>query len=158
MISEGLVFALLGAALATALAGAGSAIGVAIAGKAGNGVISEKPDLFGRVLILQALPGTQGIYGFLVAVLILVKTGLLGGQAADLTPEVGMGLLYAALPIAIGGLVSGIWQGKAAAAAIHMVAKQPSMSARGMTMTAIVETYAILALLVSILMWVSIPV
>ncbi len=154
----GVVYAILGAAIATALAGAGSAIGVAIAAKAGNGVISEKPDLFGRVLILQALPGTQGIYGFLVAVLILSKIGLLGGGALALTPAVGLGFLYASLPIAIGGLVSGIFQGKAAAAAIHMVAKQPNLSARGMTMTAIVETYAILALLVSILMWVSIPV
>ncbi|MGI6787114.1 MAG: V-type ATP synthase subunit K [Acholeplasmataceae bacterium] len=158
MITEGLVFALLGAALATALAGAGSAIGVAIAGKAGNGVISEKPELFGRVLILQALPGTQGIYGFLMSVLILAKIGILGGNAIPLDEELGRAFLYAALPIAIGGLVSAIYQGKAAASAIHMVAKQPTLTARGMTMTAIVETYAILSLLVSILMWVSIPV
>ena len=87
-----------------------------------------------------------------MAVLILSKIGLLGGGALALTPAVGLGFLYASLPIAIGGLVSGIFQGKAAAAAIHMVAKQPNLSARGMTMTAIVETYAILALLVSILM------
>ena len=157
-MEPGVVFALLGAAIATALAGAGSAIGVAIAARAGNGVISEKPDLFGRVLILQALPGTQGIYGFLMAVLILSKIGILGGTAAALTPQIGMAFLYASLPIAIGGLISGIFQGKAAASAIHMVAKQPNLTARGMTMTAIVETYAILALLVSILMWVSIPV
>src|SRR5690554_944483 len=157
-MTTGLVYALIGAALAAGLAGVGSAVGVSLGGKAAAGVISEKPDLFGRVLILQALPGTQGIYGFLVAVLILSKIGLLGGGALALTPAVGLGFLYASLPIAIGGLVSGIFQGKAAAAAIHMVAKQPNLSARGMTMTAIVETYAILALLVSILMWVSIPV
>lgn len=157
-MTTGLVFALLGAAIATALAGAGSAIGVAIGAKAGNGVISEKPELFGRVLILQALPGTQGIYGFLMSVLILSKTGILGGTAAALDSATGLALLYASLPIAIGGLVSAIFQGKAAASAIHMVSKQPTLSARGMTMTAIVETYAILSLLVSILMWVSIPV
>ena len=86
----GLVMALLGAAIA-ASAGIGSAMGVAIAGKAGNGVLSEKPELFGKVLVLQAMPGTQGIYGFLVAVLILVKIGLLGGSAANLsaTQEIG---------------------------------------------------------------------
>ena len=151
----GLGYALLGAGLATGLAGAGSAIGVAIAARAGNGVISEKPELFGKALILQALPGTQGIYGFLMAVLILVSAGVLGG-GASIDVARGMALMWSALPIAIGGLVSGIFQGKAAASAIHMVAKQPDMVARGMTMTAIVETYAILALLVSILMWVSV--
>lgn len=108
----GVVYAILGAAIATALAGAGSAIGVAVAAKAGNGVISEKPELFGRVLILQALPGTQGIYGFLMAVLILSKIGLLGGAGATLTAGTGLAFLYASLPIAIGGLVSGIFQGR----------------------------------------------
>src|SRR5690554_7641804 len=67
---DGLTWALMGAALAVGLAGIGSAMGVAIAGKAATGVLSEKPDLFGKVLVLQALPGTQGIYGFLMAVLI----------------------------------------------------------------------------------------
>ena len=157
-MTTGLVFALLGVALATALAGSGSAIGVAIASKAGAGVLSEKPELFGRVLVLQALSGTQGIYGFLVSVLILVKIGLLGGNPIAISNEVGMALLYASIPIAIGGLVSAIWQGKASAAAIHMVAKRPDQVARGMTMVAVVETYAILSLLVSILMWISIPV
>jgi len=157
-MTPGLIFALLGAALAVALAGSGSAIGVAIAGKAGSGVISEKPELFGRVLILQVLPGTQGLYGFLLSVLILVSTGVLAGNPAALSEETGMAFLYASLPIAIGGLVSAIYQGKAAAAAIHMIAKQPTMTGRGMTMTALVETYAILSLLVSILMWVRIPV
>ena len=72
-MTTGLVYALIGAALAAGLAGVGSAVGVSLGGKAAAGVISEKPELFGRVLILQALPGTQGIYGFLVAVLITVS-------------------------------------------------------------------------------------
>lgn len=157
-MSIGLVWALIGAALAAGFAGVGSAIGVAIAGKAAAGVISEKPELFGRVLILQALPGTQGIYGFLVAVLILVKIGMLGGSPVDLSLDAGLGFFAAGLPIAIGGLISGIYQGKMSAASITMTAKKPSLSARGITMTAIVETYAILALLVSVLMYVAVPV
>lgn len=157
-MTTGLVFALIGAGLAAALAGIGSAIGVALGGKAAAGVISEKPELFGRVLILQALPGTQGIYGFLVAILIMAKVGMIGGSPIALTSAQGLGLLAAALPIALGGLASGIYQGKMAAAAIAMTAKKPTMSARGMTMTAIVETYAILALLVSVLMYVAVAV
>ncbi len=157
-MTTGLVWALIGAGLAAGLAGVGSAIGVAVAGKAGAGVISEKPELFGRVLILQALPGTQGIYGFLIAILIMAKIGMVGGAPLLITKEAGLGLFAASLPIAIGGLFSGIYQGKMAAASISMTAKKPTMSVRGMTMTAIVETYAILALLVSVLMYVAVVV
>ncbi|MEG2083827.1 MAG: permease, partial [Oscillospiraceae bacterium] len=58
----------------------------------------------------------------------------------------------ACMPIALGGLFSAIYQGNTAVAAIHMTAKQPEASAKGITMTALVETYAILALLTSILL------
>lgn len=153
---SGLHIALIGIFLATGLAGAGSAIGVAIASQAGTGVLSEKPDLFGRVLILQALPGTQGIYGFLVSILLLQRIGLLGGTLEDVSKPEGWKYFAAAMPIAIVGLISGIYQGKAAAGAIMMTSKKPQMSASGMTMTALVETYAILALLVSILLYVAI--
>jgi V/A-type H+-transporting ATPase subunit K len=150
-MSFGLLLAIIGAALAAILAGLGSVFGVQIAGKAATGVVSEKPDLFGKLLVLQALPGTQGIYGFLVAVLVLVRTGLLGGGAVALTPEVGWAFFGACMPIAIVGLISAIYQGKMAAYSILMTAKQPDASVKGMTMTALVETYAILALLISIL-------
>ena len=63
----GLVYSLLGAAVAVFLAGAGSALGVGIAGQAAAGVVTEDPSKFAKVLVLQLLPGTQGIYGLLVA-------------------------------------------------------------------------------------------
>lgn len=154
---DGLTWALMGAALAVGLAGIGSAMGVAIAGKAATGVLSEKPDLFGKVLVLQALPGTQGIYGFLMAVLMLVSMGWLDGAPKALTEAQGQMYFAAALPIALVGLVSGIYQGKMAASSILMTGKRPEISTRGITMTALVETYAILALLVSILMWTALP-
>lgn len=157
-MTKGLVLSIIGAALAAGLAGIGSAIGVSIAGRSANGVLAEKPDLFGRVLVLQALPGTQGIYGFLFGVLVLQKIGLLGGGAIALTDWQGWALFGASLPIAIVGLLSGIAQGKVAATSILMTGKKPELMTRGMTMTAIVETYAILALLVSILMWSTIAV
>ena len=148
----GLGYALLGAALAAILAGIGSAIGVGISGQASAGVVSENPDLFGKLLVIEALPGTQGIYGFLTAILVMIRVGLLGGSPVDLTVEKGMEFFFACLPIAIVGLLSAIYQGKVAVSAIHMTAKQPDASARGITMTALVETYAILALLISVLL------
>jgi len=157
-MTYGLVLSLIGAALAAALAGIGSAIGVSLAGRAANGVLAEKPELFGRVLVLQALPGTQGIYGFLVGILILTKVGLLSGSPLSISDWQGWALLASALPVGIVGLFSAIAQGKIAATSILMTGKRPELSARGMTMTALVETYAILALLVSILMYSAIAV
>lgn len=149
---SGNVIAYIGAALCAILAGCGSALGVMAAGKAAAGVASEKPDLFGKLLVLQALPGTQGIYGFLTAILVLIQFNGLGSDAAALTVTQGWQLFFAAVPMAIVGLTSGIAQGKAAVAAIHMTGKQPDASGKGITMTALVETYAILALLISILL------
>ena len=154
---DGMGWALFGAALAIGLAGSGSAIGVGIAGSASNGVLGEKPELFGKTLVLQALPGTQGIYGFLVAVLMLVKLGWISGSPITLTTEQGLYYFAAAMPIAIGGLISAIFQGKVAATSILMTGKRPEMSTKGITITALVETYAILSLLVSILMWTQLP-
>ncbi len=148
----GTVIAIVGAAIAATLAGIGSAMGVRLGGQAAAGVVSENPDLFGKLLVLQALPGTQGIYGFLTAVIIIVRMGLLGGSAIALTTGQGWALFGAAMPIGIVGLFSAIYQGQTAASAIHMTAKQPDASAKGITMCALVETYAILALLVSILL------
>lgn len=158
-MTTGLVIAIIGAFFAAVLPGIGSAYGVQIGGQAAAGVVSEKPELFGKLLVLQALPGTQGIYGFLTAVLIMVRTGLLSGNPVALNAYQGWAFFAAALPMAIVGLLSAISQGKAAVAAIHMTAKQPDSSAKGITMTALVETYAILALLVSVLLvFVGIPV
>ena len=148
---SGISIAIIGAALCAALAGCGSAIGVMAAGKAAAGVASEKPELFGKLLVLQALPGTQGIYGFLTAILIMVRIGVLGGAPVELSMSQGWQFFGAAMPMAIAGLISGICQGKAAVGAIHMTGKQPDASGKGITMTALVETYAILALLASIL-------
>ena len=147
----GLVYALLGAAVAVFLAGAGSAIGVGIAGQAAAGVVTEDPSKFAKVLVIQLLPGTQGIYGLLVGFLTLSKIGLLGGGAADLTPQTGLLILAACLPVGIVGLISGKSQGQAAAASIGIVAKKPEQFGKAMLFPAMVETYAILALLISFL-------
>lgn len=151
MSQLGIVYALLGAAVAVFLAGAGSAIGVGIAGQAASGVVSEDPAKFAKVLVIQLLPGTQGIYGLLVGFITLSKIGLLGGGILDLTPQQGLLVLAACLPIGIVGLISGKAQGQTAAAAIGIVAKKPEQFGKAMLFPAMVETYAILSLLISIL-------
>ena len=147
----GLVYALLGAAVAVFLAGAGSALGVGIAGQAASGVVTEDPSKFAKVLILQLLPGTQGIYGLLVGYITLSKIGPLGGAAAEISVQTGLLILAACLPIGIVGLISGRSQGQTAAAAIGIIAKKPDQFGKAMLFPAMVETYAILALLISIL-------
>ncbi len=157
-IFSGNGLALLGAALAMGLAGTGSAKGVGIAGEAAAGVLTEDPEKFGQTLLLQALLGTQGIYGMIIAFLIMLKVGILGGAMVELTTVQGMMLFMSAVPIAIAGLFSGIAQGRAAAASIGIIAKRPEELGKAMMYPALVETYAVLALLISFLMWNGIAV
>ncbi len=148
---NGVYIGLIGAALAALMAGCGSAIGVGVAGQAAAGVTSEDPGKFGKVLLLQLLPGTQGIYGLIIAFMVFMRAGLLGGSIAEWTTMQGWGMVAVCAPMAIVGLVSGIYQGKCASAAIAMVAKRPEASGKGLLMTVMVETYALLALLISFL-------
>lgn len=154
---DGNTLALIGAAIA-ALAGIGSAMGVGIAGQAASAVLAEDPKKFGKTLILQALPGTQGIYGLIIAFLIMQKIGLLGGAMLDLSIAQGSYFLAAGIPIGLVGIWSGIAQGKAAAAALQLTSKRPDQMVKGIIYTAMVETYAIFALLVSVLIWLRIAV
>jgi len=154
----GIALAVLGAALAVGLAGAGSALGMGAAGQAASGVVSEDPDKFGKALLLEALPGTQGIYGFLAAIMILQKIGLLGGELVEISSGVGWQILFAALPIAITGLVSGLLQGRVSAAGMGVVAKKPGETGKAIILSAMVETYAVLGLLITILLVTSIQV
>lgn len=148
----GLALAILGAVLAVVLAGIGSILGVGIAGQMGSGVISEDPEKFGKVLLLQALPGTQGIYGFLGAIMALQKIGFLGGEVASITTQVGWQILFACLPIALAGLTSGLFQGKVSVAGMGVVAKKPGEAGKAIILAAMVETYAVLGLLTTILL------
>ena len=147
----GMALALLGAVLAALLAGIGSAIGVGMAGQAAAGVVTEDPGKFSKLLILQLLPGTQGIYGFLIAFLTLSQIGVIGGGAVEVSMTKGMLYFLACMPMAFVGLWSAIRQAKAAVSCIGLIAKRPDQLGKAIILPAMVETYAILALLVSIL-------
>ncbi len=154
----GIVWALLGAALAVALAGIGSALGVGLVGESAAGVVTMDPDKFGQTLLLQALPGTQGIYGLLTGFLIMQKVGVIGGSLLDLTVQQGFSIFMAALPIALVGYLSAISQGKAAAAGVGLIAKRPEELGKAIVYAVMVETYAVLALLASIMLLFGIAV
>ncbi len=155
---EGIEIALLGVALAVGLAGSGSAIGIGIVGQSAAGLISEDPDKFGQTLLLQALPGTQGIYGLLAGFLIMQSVGIIGEEIVPLTPSQGYSFLMAALPIAIAGLSSGIYQGRVLSSTINLIAKRPEEMGKGIVYAVMVETYAVFALLATILMLFGIDV
>ncbi len=147
----GLAIAIAGGALAPILAGIGSAIGIGYTGQAASGVLSEDPEKFGPMLALVALPGTQGFYGFIGGFLLIMKIGILGGTVPALSLWQGLQLFFACMPVAIAGLVSAIWQGKVCTAGIELVAKRPGESAKALIYGILVEIYAVLGLIVTIL-------
>ena len=142
----GIVMATLGAALATLLAGIGSAKGVGIVGEVASGLMSEEPEKFGKSLVLQLLPGTQGLYGFVIGLMVLGKLN------ASMTFQNGLGILMACLPVALAGYGSAIAQGRVAASGISLLAKNEEQNTKGIIYAVMVETYALLAFVVSIML------
>jgi len=146
VVYGGVVFTVMGAAIAVFLSGMGSAFGCGTVGKAATGIITEEPEKFGQALILQLLPGTQGLYGFIIGFLIALQLTT-GPSLAQ-----GLYLFMAALPVAIVGYFSAKHQGAVAAAGLQILAKNPSQTTKGIILAAIVETYAILGFVTSIIM------
>lgn len=142
----GQALATLGLAICAGLCGCGSAIGLMFTGSAASGVLAEDSKKFSKVLILVVLPATQGIYGFVFAIIGM------SGITDTMTAIEGAKLFAAAMPLALAGFISGIFQGKAAVGSIYAVAKDESLSGKLILFPAMVETYAILGLVVSILL------
>jgi len=142
----GIVFAVLGIALAVLLSGIGSAKGVGIVGEAATGLIIEEPEKFGKSLVLQLLPGTQGLYGFVIGLMSL------GSLSVDMSMQQGLYILFACLPIAFVGLYSAIYQSKVAASGLAILAKNEDHSTKGIISSVMVETYALLAFVMSLIL------
>lgn len=152
--SMGLVFALTGMALAVFLSGIGSSIGLGIASKSATAVLSEKPERYGILMLLVVLPSTQGIYGFVVGLFVMIKLNIFKGFDAvyAVTWAQGLQIMAACLPVAIAGMISAIHQGKTGAAGIMMAAKRPELAFKaGVVFAAMIELYAILGFLISLL-------
>ena len=155
----GQVLAFIGIALAIGLCCIGSAKGTGMVGEAATGVLTENPEHFTKCLILQALPGTQGLYGLAAGFFGLFSMGFFSGgvspfsgEAVVFTVEAGLSILTACLPVMLGGGLSAIYQGRVAAASINVVAKKPEEYMKGVILCGIVEFYAILSLVGTILL------
>ena len=150
-MNYGLFFAFLGAALSIGIAGAGSSKGVGLASEAASGVIVDDPSKFGRLLVLQLLPGTQGLYGFIISIMVMSNIGVLGGEPPK---DITIGLMYfaACLAVAIGGYLSAAAQGRVCAAGVNIIAKKPAESAKAIVSASLVELYALIAFIVSLLL------
>jgi V/A-type H+-transporting ATPase subunit K len=151
ILSSGPALAVLGAATAAALGGIGSSIGSGKAGQAVAGVTSEKPELSSKLLVLEILPGSQGVYGLVASFLVTIFFTI-----GDVTPAIGAQIFFASLPVALTGLFSGMFQGKVAAAGAQIIAKNPDKAGMAITFAAIVETFAIFGLLMTFILFLQI--
>ncbi len=142
----GIVFGALGAAFAVLFAGIGSAIGVGIAGQAAAGIIIEEPEKFGKSLVLQLLPGTQGLYGFAIGLVTMLRL------TADMSLQQGLYTFVACFPVAFVGLWSAIEQAKVSIAGLNILAKNEEHQTKGIIYAVMVETYAILAFVISLIL------
>ena len=133
-------------AIAVFLSGMGSAKGTGMTGEAAAGLTVEEPQKFGKALVLQLLPGTQGLYGFVIGFMIL---GKLGG---DLNFQQGLYYIFAALPIGVVGYSSAIAQAKVAVSGINILAKNEDNFVQGIVYAVMVELYAILGFVISLLL------
>ena len=147
---EGQVIAFIGIALCVFLCGLGSAIGLSKTGSASSAVLAEDGKLFGKVIVLTLLPATQGLYGFVIGIIASGKATAINDVSQ------GWAIFGATLAIAVMGLFSAIYQGKTAVAGINAVAKNESISGKLMLFPAMIEFYAILALVISIMLLSSI--
>lgn len=145
----GLLLAAIGMGIATVLAGMGSAKGVGMTGEAAAALTTEQPETFGRALILQLLPGTQGLYGFVIAFMIFINI------SADMTVYQGLNMLIASCPVGFVGYFSAVAQARVASSGLQILAKRPEHATKGIIFSAMVETYAILAFVISFLMVLS---
>lgn len=152
MDSLGIILALIGAALSVTLTCIGSAKGVGMTGEASAPVLIDDPSKFSRLLILQLLPGTQGLYGLVVTVMVMLNIGLLGGEVPVLSFTAGLMYLFACLPIAVGGLVSALAQARVTVTGVNIVAKKYSSTAKAIVSATLVEFYALLCFIASLLM------
>lgn len=142
----GFIIGIIGVAVCVLLCGIGSALGLYKTGTAAAGVLGEDPKKFGKVLVLVLLPATQGIYGFIIG--IIASSSL----AAGMTVWQGWALFGAVMPMALSGLITGIFQGKSAVNCIYAVGKQESLGGKLIIYPAMIEFYAILGLIISIML------
>ena len=150
-MSQEIALTLISIAISVSLGAIGSSLGIGAVAKASAGLLSKEPQKFPQSLILSALPSTQAIYGLLFGFVILLQIGLLGGQVATVSMQSALAYIFASMPVGIAGLFSGISQGQIAAAGVKILAKNPDKMSQGVVLAALVESFAIFGLVISLL-------
>jgi V/A-type H+-transporting ATPase subunit K len=146
------VLSYIGVAICVGLCAIGSALGSGIVASVGASLVAKEPNKFSQILILSALPSSQALYGLLFGIIIMLRTGLINGQLVEgMTTAVGWQFLFAAMPVGIAGLFSGYAQGQVAASAVKIVAENPTNLNQGIVLAALIESFAIFGLIISIL-------
>lgn len=150
MLGTGAALMALGAGISVGCCAVGAGIGVGMTGSAASGVIAERPDKFGMAIVFTAVPQTQGIYGLLIAILILQAGGFFSGSASEIPIPVGLVAIGAGIATGLAGF-SAIGQGIAAASGIANASEKPEIFGKGIVFSSICETQAIYGLLISVL-------
>ncbi len=159
----GVTIGIIGLALTALLCGVGSGLGLKSTGKAAAGVLAEDPSKFSKVIVLSLLPATQGIYGFVIAILgagylpTAANLGDISATASQITAQ-GWNVFWACVPMMVGGAVSAFLQGRTAASTIIAVGKKGEIASKSLIFPAMIEFYALLGLVVSIMMFNYIPI
>ena len=143
----GMIFSFLGIAIAVIFSGAGSAKGVGHVGEAAAAVVIDEPEKFGKSMVLQLLPGTQGLYGFVIGLVVLLL-----GVSQGMSLEKGLHLLFACMPVGFVGYFSANAQGNVSYSGIEILAKNDEQFTKGIVYAVMVETYAILAFIISLIL------
>jgi V/A-type H+-transporting ATPase subunit K len=146
-----IIYVLIGVAISVSLGAIGSASGVGKVTSTGAGLLSKEPEKYPQVLALAALPSTQALYGLLFGFILLIEVGLLGGQRADISNEVGLAYMLSAIPVGVACLASGFFQGSVAASGLKIVSQKPENFTQAVVLAALIESFAIFGLVISLL-------
>ena len=133
--------AYLGLGIMVILSGIGSAIGVSIGGQASIGALKRNDEAFGNYMLLSALSGTQGLYGF-AGFFIINSSGVIN---ADMTMLQAAGILGAGMMLGGVAIVSAIQQGKICASGISAIGAGHDVFGKTMILAVFPELYAIIA-------------
>ncbi len=149
-ITMGTALLAVAAGIAIGFTGLGSSLGQSMVATSSVGAVAEKSEMFAQGVLFSALPETQAIYGFLIAILLIVG-GFLGAETT-ITVELGIVAIAAGTAMGLAGLGSSLGQSMVASSSVGAVTENPDMFAQGILFSALPETQAIYGFLIAILL------
>jgi V/A-type H+-transporting ATPase subunit K len=145
------VWVALAVGLAVAIPGILAAMGVQMVGVAAAAVTAEDPKKWSKLFVLEVIPGTQGFYGFIAGMLLMIGSGLFGGTAGALAAGAGVAALVAMVPAILQGFTA-YYQARVCVAGVSAFAKRSEAFTPSVIYAVMVETYAILGFITTFLL------